>query len=230
MLAGFKRPQAVVFDMDGTLIDSEPIWRMAEVSVFNAIGVPLTEEECSQTVGVRIDKVVEYWFQRRPWQGVSLPEVETRIVNEVAQIFREKGEAKPDAIRCIQELNALGIPLAVASASPARLIQSNIESLGVVDAFKVIHSAEDEVAGKPHPAVYLSTVRKLGVDPKDCVAFEDSLHGIDAARAAGLFCIAIKEDATSFTEASRRADSAVESFSEFLDGDLFQAWSSQRFD
>lgn len=222
------RPEAVVFDMDGTLIDSEPIWRMAEVSVFNSLGVPLTEEECSQTVGVRIDKVVEYWFQRRPWQGVSLQQVASQIVDEVARIFQEKGQAKPDALRCIEALYEMDIPLAVASASPAKLIQSNIESLGVAAAFKVIHSAENEIAGKPHPAVYLSTVQKLGVDPKRCVAFEDSLHGIDSAQAAGLYCIAIKEDATSFTEASRRADLAIESFSEFLGSALFRGWSGPR--
>lgn len=220
------RPDAVVFDMDGTLIDSEPIWRKAEVSVFNSIGVPLTEDECSQTVGVRIDKVVDYWFQRRPWQGISHEEVASRIVDEVARIFKETGEAKADALRCIQALNELRIPLAVASASPARLIQSNMESLGVAGSFEVIHSAEYEVAGKPHPAVYLTTTKKLGVDPNKCVAFEDSLHGIDSARAAGLFCIAVKEDSTPFLEATERSDFAIESFGEFLRSELFKNWST----
>src|SRR6185369_7109912 len=86
--------QAIIFDMDGLLIDSEPLWEEAELEVFNQVGVPLTSEMTKQTMGLRVDEVVQHWFDLYPWKDISHKEMEAKIVEKVIALIKEKGTAK----------------------------------------------------------------------------------------------------------------------------------------
>lgn len=118
--------------------------------------------------------------------------------------------------------------MALASASPQRLIDSNIEALDLAKYFTVQHSAEHEKAGKPDPAVFLTTAKRLRVNPENCLVFEDSLAGIRGAKAAGMFCVAVKEAATPFDEAQKLADYSLESLADFRRSELYAEILSQQ--
>ena len=179
--------------MDGLLIDSEPLWRRAEVLILNDLGVGLTNEMCKQTMGLRIDEMVEYWYDRFPWSGVTFDEVAAGILQEVTRLVEAEGVALPGAEALVRDLKSRHCKLAVASSSPHSLIQCVLTRLNMLDCFSVLCSAQNLELGKPHPGVYLAAAKELSVDPKRCLAFEDSLNGVKSAQAAGMSVVAVPE-------------------------------------
>lgn len=177
--------------MDGLLIDSEPLWREAEIDVFSSLGLSLTEAMCRQTTGLRVDEVVRYWHARLPWTGDSHEQVAARLLAAAERRIIQHGSLMDGARDTVVELHDRGAQLAIASSSPMRLIRTVVERFDLERYFKVLHSAEHEAAGKPDPAVYRTTIARLGADPADCVAFEDSLSGVRAAKSAGATVIAV---------------------------------------
>lgn len=184
---------AAIFDMDGLLIDTEPIWRRSEIEVFDELGLHLTEEQCMQTMGVRVAQIVELWYSRHPWEGPSCEEVTRRIYAGVLRHVQAEGEPMPGVLNALHIVRDLGLPCAVASSSSEILIRAVIDRLDIADYIQTICSADDEAEGKPHPAVYLTAARRLGVAPEQCVAFEDSPNGVLSAKAAGMMCILVPD-------------------------------------
>mgnify|MGYP006268404497 CR=1 FL=1 len=185
--------EAIIFDMDGLLIDSEPFWQQAEIEIFADVGLTLNSQLCEQTMGLRIDEVVNYWYQRHPWQNFSQEEIAQRIVQRVVELIETKGIARKGVDALFEFLSHVNLPLALASSSDYVLIEAVIKRLDLKDKFSVIHSATAEAYGKPHPAVYLTTAEKLGVTATNCVALEDSFNGVLAAKAARMMCFAVPE-------------------------------------
>jgi HAD superfamily hydrolase (TIGR01509 family) len=215
--------EAVIFDMDGLLIDSEPLWQEAEVAVFNNIGVPLTIDMTPQTMGLRTDEVVEYWHKRFPWDSPSLQEVSTLIDTTVIELIKHKGVAKEGVREAIVICEAAGLPIAIASSSPHLLISTVLDKLGIADKMKVVHSAHDESYGKPHPAVYISTANELGIHPNHCLTFEDSANGVLSAKAAKMKCIAIPEPEMRNDKRFGIADIILHSLKDFTP-DMIRDW------
>jgi HAD superfamily hydrolase (TIGR01509 family) len=183
--------EAVIFDMDGVLIDSEELWREAEAAVFRSVGIPMTAEDGRLTMGLRSDEVVEYWYTRRPWSGPTKIEVDAAINRGVIDLIMERGGIMPGAVKTIELLHGAGYPLGVASSSSSELIGKVVDKLGVRDKLGVLQSAEHEPYGKPHPAVYIEAARRLGVAPDRCLAIEDSPAGLVAAKAARMSCVVV---------------------------------------
>lgn len=186
--------KAVIFDMDGLLIDSEPFWEEAEIETLAAIGVPLTHEMKKQTTGLRADEVVQYWYSRYPWKFPTKKEVVTLIVARIVELVKAKGLPHDGALKAVESCTTAKIPIAIASSSHAVIIDAVLNKLAIAGAMQVVYSAEHEEYGKPHPGVYLTTARLLGVDPVDCVALEDSPNGVLAAKAARMKCIAVPDE------------------------------------
>jgi mannitol-1-/sugar-/sorbitol-6-/2-deoxyglucose-6-phosphatase len=193
MGAGRTLIEAVVFDMDGVLIDSEPLWRRAEIECFGEVGVPLTEQDCRQTMGLRMDEVVRLWFERRPWPHPDPAALVDRIVDRAEALVIEEGVAMVGALEAVSLCRELGLGMAVASSSSHRVISATLARLGIEDAFDVVHSADDEPLGKPHPGVFLTAAERLGVAPTSCVVIEDSVNGMVAAVAARMRCVMVPE-------------------------------------
>jgi mannitol-1-/sugar-/sorbitol-6-/2-deoxyglucose-6-phosphatase len=183
--------EAVVFDMDGVLIDSEPMWRAVERDVFAGVGIELTDEDLYPTMGVRIADVVDRWHRRHPWPEPSRAEIAEAIVDDVARAVRERGVLHEGALGAVDHVRSLGLGVALASSSPMPLIQAVLSLGGLAERFDAVVSGEDEELGKPDPAVYLSAARRLQVSPERCLAVEDSINGVRAAKAAGMLCIAV---------------------------------------
>jgi mannitol-1-/sugar-/sorbitol-6-/2-deoxyglucose-6-phosphatase len=184
---------AAIFDMDGLLIDSEPLWRKAEIECFKLVGIELTEQDCRDTMGYRLNEVIEHWYKRQPWSNLSLEELDDIIINRVIELIQTEGKAMAGVYSSLELFKKLGFKTAVASSSPYRLIHAVLDAIALKDYFEVVHSAEDELFGKPHPQVFLSTAQKLNVLPENCVVLEDSFHGIIAGKAAKMKVIGIPD-------------------------------------
>lgn len=185
--------KAVIFDMDGVLIDSEPFWQESEIETFGRAGLALTRELCLQTMGLRVDEVVEYWRRRRDFDGAPAGALEDSIIGGVVERILSKGEAREGVAEALEFFRGRGVRVALASSSAYRLIRAVTERLGFAEEFDCVYSAEEEEYGKPHPGVYLTTARKLGVAPTECLAIEDSFNGVLAAKAARMKCVAVPE-------------------------------------
>lgn len=185
--------QAVIFDLDGLLIDSEPLWQQAEMELFTEVGIQLTPELCRLTTGLRVDEVVRHWFSRHPWRGMSQEDLVDRLLTRVEALILERGRPLPGALQAPAVVRERGLRVALASSSPLRIIRAALRKLQLTDAFEVVVSAESLAWGKPHPGVYLETAEALGILPTACVAVEDSLNGLIAAKAARMRAIAVPE-------------------------------------
>jgi mannitol-1-/sugar-/sorbitol-6-/2-deoxyglucose-6-phosphatase len=188
-----KQFDAVVFDMDGVLIDSEPMWRQAEIEVFATVGIHLTQQDCIDTQGIRIDEVVAIHYNKAPWTTPDCPTVAHQVVHCVAKLIRAHGVPLQGAGAVLKYLQDSGVVLGLASSSSQFLIDTILSTLDFKDCFRLTQSAEHEPYGKPHPAVYLSCAGQLGVDPRRCLAIEDSINGVIAAKAAQMQVVAIPE-------------------------------------
>lgn len=178
------KKQAVIFDMDGVIIDSEPLWQQAQIRVLAAYKTTINAQDCiHNTMGKRIDALAQTWIDlySLPVENMAL---QTLILDELMTLVAEHGGAMPGLYDLLDHLIANGIRIALATSSNHRLIDAVMAKLNIADYFEVICSAEDEVYGKPHPAVYLSAISKLGLTPSDCYVIEDSLTGLIAAKAA----------------------------------------------
>ena len=183
--------KAAIFDVDGLLIDSEPIWRRTEVEVFARLGVDLSEEMCVETTGLRIDEVAAHWLAHFGRDGAGAVAIADEIVDLMVERVRAEGRALEGGAQAIAACDAMGLAVALASSSPERLIDAAVERLGLAGVLRTRVSAQHERFGKPHPAVILTCAARLGVSPTDCVVFEDSLNGVLAAKSARALCVAV---------------------------------------
>lgn len=206
---------AAIFDLDGVIINSEPLWKEAEKKIFKKIGIDLTTEMCKQTTGLDCLDTVRHWYNYKPWKNKAHEEIRDEIYSEVLKLIKVKGRAVEDAERVLDICKENGITAAVASSSPVELIKATLETLKLTDQFSVIHSSENEEFGKPHPAVYISTAFSLNTIPDKCVAFEDSFYGALAAKSARMKVVAILNDEDYANSKFDFVDLKLNSFSEF---------------
>ena len=210
--------KAVIFDMDGLLIDSEPLWQESEIIVFGKVGLRLDHQMCLETMGLRVDAVVDYWYARHPWENVPHKEIENSIIDEVVERILLKATPKEGVDSVINFVQSKRVRVALASSSSYRIIRAVLDKFDLKEKFEVIYSAEDEEYGKPHPGVYLTTAHKLQVKPAECLAIEDSFNGVKAAKEAGMLCIAVPDSISRGDSRFDLADVVLNSLSEINDG------------
>ncbi len=184
---------AVIFDMDGVLIDSEPLWKIAMEEVFKSVGCPLTRQDFQKTVGLRLDEVIEYWYEHTGWLHKTPKEVESAIVQKMIELLKANGTPLKGVIETLDYLKTNGKKIGLATSSYSVLIDTVLDVLEIRNYFDFTHSAEDETHGKPHPAVYLTVANKLNTQPKNCLVIEDSLNGIISGKAARMKVVCIPE-------------------------------------
>ncbi|MEE1999979.1 hexitol phosphatase HxpB [Alkalimonas sp. MEB108] len=207
--------KAVIFDMDGVLIDSEPMWQQAELQVFSQLGVTLTAEQTRQTAGMTTEAVAKFWYQQSPWQGMSLAETEAAVIAQVARSIATKGEAKKGVQPLLQYLRERRLPVGLATNSSQYLMDTTLDTLAIRHYFAAHCCVEMVAKGKPEPDIYLLAASKLGVAPADCLVFEDSYTGISAAKAAGMTVVAIPAAEEWHHEKFGIADAKIRCLTEF---------------
>lgn len=185
-----KIKKAVIFDMDGVIIDTEEIWQQAEKEIFTSFGVQVDEESTKLTKSMTTAEVTQFWFKKFPWQDKSLEEVELMVVSRVIELIQSEKCLIKGVKSFIEKLRSNNYKIGLATNSPYSIIPIVLEKLGIVHLFDTISSAEFEPKGKPDPAIYFTTAKKLKVAPEDCLVIEDSYSGMQAAKKAGMTVVA----------------------------------------
>jgi mannitol-1-/sugar-/sorbitol-6-/2-deoxyglucose-6-phosphatase len=207
-------PQVFVFDMDGVIIDSEPLWRIAMVKVFNSNGLPVDEETCAQTTGMRIDEVIRHWNKKSPFTNNEV-QVQNDIEEELCKLIIDQGRAMPGFLQSIELIRSQDKKIALATSSSERLVECVLNTLSLKEHFSHVQSAEKLAYGKPHPEVYLLCADASNHHPSNCVAIEDSVNGMISAKAAGMKVIAVPEEKNWNNPKFAVADVILRSLEEF---------------
>lgn len=205
---------AVIFDMDGVLVNSEPFYVEVEQTNFQQLGLDISEEEHQTYQGTATDRM---WQLIKERHGIEHPVDElVKMTNSLVTPYfnsLEKMEPMPGVKNLIEKLKGKGFPLALASSSYADVIEIVLQKTGLKKYFSVVVSSKEVGASKPEPDIFLFTAKKLGVSPEKCVVIEDSTNGIKAAKAAGMYCIAFAGPGSELQDQSQ-ADLIVGDFGE----------------
>jgi HAD superfamily hydrolase (TIGR01509 family) len=205
--------EAVVFDLDGVLIDSEHVWDEARRALAAERGGRWNDQASREMMGMSSLEWSRYMHDVIGLQE-SPEEISAEVVRRLQAIYREELPLLPGAVEAVKRLAAQW-PLAVASSSNRELIDLVLELSGLERHFRVTVSSEEVARGKPAPDVYLEAARRLGVEPGDCAAIEDSENGIRSAKAAGMRVLAIPNPQfPPAAEALAQADDVLESLDE----------------
>lgn len=182
------RPAALLWDFDGTLVDSEPSWFAAEVRLMAEWGHPWTREDAAQLTGLGLDEYARVLLAAAGRDGDVAHYAE--VIHDYALAdMRTRGIVeRPGALALLREATAAGTPCALVSATYARVLRAVVDELAP-GAFAVIVGGDDVARTKPDPEPYLVAAARLGVEARDCVAVEDSVAGLTSALAAG--CVAL---------------------------------------
>ncbi len=193
----YHRPVlAAIFDMDGLLIDSEPLWQQAERDILSTLDVDLSRRgDMPDALGLRIDQVVRMWYENLPWKGHSQAEVTRRVIARALSLVEENRPLLPGVEHALQLCQSEGLKIGLASASPLFMLDRVLEMFNLRDYFEVLASAESLPYSKPHPQVYLDAAARLGVDPLNCVTLEDSFNGMIATKAGRMRSIVVPDAA-----------------------------------
>lgn len=184
---------AVIFDMDGVLIDSEPLWKIAMEYVFGQYGSTLTHQDFQKTVGLRIDEVITFWNTHENWGLQDLQKVEMQIIDKLISLIEQNPQPLLGVIDMLNFLQAQDKKIGLATSSSQKLIETVLNSLGIRAFFDFTYSAEFETYGKPHPGVYIKVATELGVQVQKCLVIEDSFNGVLAGLAAKMKVCCIPE-------------------------------------
>lgn len=183
--------RAVLFDMDGLLLDSEPLWSVAEAGVARRLGRSFGPEVKAAMVGNRIDVAVPVML-RMLESDADPVEVQAELLTRMAALFRERLPWQPGAVELLDALAGRGVPLGLVSSSYRVLVDAALETAGA-GRFAVTVAGDEVRRPKPHPEPYLTAARRLGADPAACVVFEDSMTGIHSGEAAGCVCVGVPD-------------------------------------
>ncbi|WP_273383909.1 HAD family hydrolase [Enorma phocaeensis] len=211
--------KAIIFDMDGVLVDSERVYQDAIRTYFTARGIPVTDEEYNIIAGASGQdsrRMFSEWWERATGEKRSGREIDHEVFIEIGgDTFDYATIRNPGVPETLAALKQQGWRLALASSSPKDNIVQVLEQCGIKDCFELLVSGEDFHQSKPDPAIYLHAIDELGLPAEDCIAVEDSDYGITAAKRAGLTVIAKREERFNFTQEG--ADYLVDEIPGILD-------------
>ncbi|RME31768.1 HAD family phosphatase [Candidatus Woesearchaeota archaeon] len=182
--------RAVIFDMDGTLIDSEKYWKAVAEWFFNEVARAVPSD-LERFVGASTNDQIEHLKEEGLLKVTPERFIEAKEEAE-HRIYHEQTALMPGARDLLAALYAKGVPLALASSTARKWIEVVIDRFALRKYFTFVISGQDVPHGKPAPDIFLACARALGVAPKDCVVVEDSTSGVMAAKAAGMYCVGFK--------------------------------------
>lgn len=175
----------IIFDMDGVLVNSEPVWMAVEQEIYlKYYGVHLTSSDFKDSAGIRVDKLLATHHQRYSLPMEDVPQRAIDVVSEVGRRIELSPIPMPGVFELLNTIKQYGLPMVVASSSPKQQIARVLDALNISDYFAHQVSAEGLINGKPNPAVFMLAAEKLGLSSEQCIVIEDAINGMVAAKAA----------------------------------------------
>lgn len=211
---------AVIFDMDGLLIDSEPLWEEAGAELLKEFNIELTPEQYHSSTGLRTVEWIAHWFSFFKIEEHYADNAVTSIINKAIGKIEAQGLAMPGVPEIFSFFDSRGFKMAIATSSPVKLADMVADKLNIRRYLSCITSAEELRYGKPHPEVYLNCAMQLGVSPAQCICFEDSFNGMIAVKAARMKCVVVPLAASYPQEKWGAADMKLRSLTQFGDEQL----------
>lgn len=183
--------KAVIFDMDGLLIDSEPLWQEAGKETLAQFGMVLTDEQYHSSTGLRTEEWVDHWFRHFGIPSKEAPLAIDRILNKAIEKIDANGIALPGVDYILDFFTERHYSVGLATSSPMALVDVVADKLKIRNRFSSFSSAESLPFGKPHPQVFLNCAAALNCLPQEAIVFEDSFNGMIAAKAARMKCVVV---------------------------------------
>ena len=208
--------EAIIFDMDGLLVDSEPTWDKARAAIAARVGKPWDQQDHFNVMGVSTAEWAQYMIERLGL--VYTPkEVQEEVIDHMAAMYTQNIPFRSFAVETVQWA-AAKYPTAVASGSPRQLIDIVTQSPEMQDCFQVVLSADEIGVGKPDPAIYLEAAKRLGIAPEKCLCLEDSPFGVLSGRRANMVVINVPDPNFPLSsEQAKYADLVLETLGEISD-------------
>jgi HAD superfamily hydrolase (TIGR01509 family) len=209
-LAGFR---AVIFDMDGVLADSEPLYLQGINEVLKDFGLAITEEDHNELLGAAVGPTWDFVFEKYS-PPASYDECVARYDQTMVRLLSRPRDPLPGVRELLSELTRRGVPRALASSSWPNWVKALLESTGLDGCFDVTVSSTAVENGKPAPDIFLYTAKALHVEPSQCIVLEDSRTGVLAAKAAGMYTVQVRAASTALPPLPE-ADLVLERLSDF---------------
>lgn len=184
----------VLFDMDGLLLDTEPLWGKSMLKVANHHNIPITQQQFKETTGLRIYEVTDYWSVKYPWAGSSAQQVAEDILDDIIASSRTNASVMKGVHNALELLKKHHFKIGLASSSPKRMIDALVKHFEIEQYFDRTTSADVVEMGKPHPAVFLHCAASLDATPLKCLVLEDSINGMIAGKAARMKVVVVPDE------------------------------------
>ena len=183
----------VLYDMDGLLLDTEPLWGVSMLRVAKKHKIPITLERFKDTTGLRIYEVTDHWALHYPWEGKSARAVADEILDDIIASSKQSATVLKGVEHSLKLLKKHNYKVGLASSSPKHMIDALVDHFGLTKYFDCITSADAVDFGKPHPAVFLHCAASLGSKHNECLVLEDSVNGMIAGKAARMKVIVVPD-------------------------------------
>jgi sugar-phosphatase len=209
------RPDTVIFDMDGLLVDSEPLWNDVAKGVLAQYGIVLSEEQYHITTGLRTREFLQWWFRLYGISDDELAGCDKLIIDTVIARVEKYAPVMPGVPYIFNFFKQRGFKIGIASTSPPELIEKVAQVIGIKEQVQHYASAQYLKYAKPHPEVYLNCAALLGSDPLQCICFEDSFNGMIAVKAARMKAVVVPHHSQQKQERWAAADLRLSSLVNF---------------
>lgn len=212
--------QAVIFDIDGTLVDSIGMWHEIDMEYFNVIEVPMPPNIQKEIEGMSFTEVAVYFKENFHIDDKSIDDIKLDWIRMAYEKYLYEVRAKRGAREFMRFLKEKGIKIGCATSNDRMLAEAALTPHGFMEKVDSLRSCCEVSKGKPAPDIYLKVAEDLGVDPKNCLVFEDIQNGIKAAKAAGMTVIAVKDEGAlkDLDEIMQLCDYYIEDFYDVLEG------------